>query len=186
MILINLLPPELKNRQYKIIPSISPLVIPLVFLVVCLTFWSYIVYQSGRQEVKILESRWESMTNDLRRVAQLKQDIEEKYKIERALLEKSVAPAFPNTAFLTETSALLPMTIWFLELKISRMEADNSFLLKGLSLPGKQNSSIQEVENYLRDLKEKLPEKAELSLTTTRQRSEGAELTLFTAIYTWK
>ena len=67
---------------------------------------------------------------------------------------------------------------------MERKQDGGRLFIKGLSLPSKEKSSIEAIEIYLHQLKEKIPD-ANLSLTTTRQTIEGTELTQFTANFAW-
>lgn len=187
MILINLLPPELRKKRYSQLAVLRDrrfiLVVSAVFSFLTLLF--YLQYQIDLGNLRVLRDKWQLIEKDVQRVAELKKTMEEGSTKERVFLEQHVTTPFPVTAILSAVSVFLPDSIWLVELKITRKPAENSLLLKGLSLPNVRRSSIQDIEKYLRDLKEKFPPGTELILTTSRQVKDSRELTLFTAVFKW-
>lgn len=187
MILINLLPPEFRKAE----PTQSqvwrnPWLLKgagLSFL--ALTFFFYVQYLFNVQTLKKLQTRWPTIHAEAQRVSQIKTEIEGGIKSEENFLEHYVSSPFHTTQILSAVSELLPDSMWLVELKVSRKPEKNSILLKGLSHASGRHSSIQEIEKYLRDLKEKLPSDTRLVLTTSRQQKEKMELTLFTADFEW-
>ena len=150
-----------------------------------LTFFLHLQYRWVQDEYKRLKEQWSGLEKDSVRMAQLKTQIEQGVKDESDFLHNYVSSPFSTTAILNAVNALLPSSIWLLELKVTRLGKDNTFLLKGISLPGKQGMSIQDIEKYLSDLKEKFPTRTEIVLTTSRQVKDNRELTLFTAVFKW-
>jgi len=187
MILINLLPPQfrkegglhgfLRNRR-KIakVGGITLLAFTTIF---------YLQYQLNLRTVKELEGRWRSLQKDVQRVTELQGMMETGVRGEKRFLDRYVTSLFPVTTILGAVNEFLPDSIWLVELKVSRQAKENTFLIKGFSLPLGHRSSIQDIEKYLRDVKGKFPPKTELILTTSRQTKENRELTLFTAIFKW-
>lgn len=156
-----------------------------ICLFTVLTLIFYVQYQITLANLRVLQDKWLLMEKDVNRVTELKKKIEEGSSKEKEFLEGHVISPFPSTAILSALSAFLPDSIWLVELKITRKPDENSVLLKGLSLPSSRRSSIQDIEKYLRDLKEKFPPKTELILTTSRQVKDNRELTVFTAVFKW-
>jgi len=139
----------------------------------------------GLQTMGSLKNQWASLAQNAQRVIQLKNEIDSGVREEKDFLERYVISSLKTTALLSAISTLLPDSTWLLELKVARQPDENTFLLKGLSLPSPRTSSIQDIEKYLRDLKEEFPPETELILTTSRQIKENRELTLFTAVFKW-
>lgn len=187
MILINLLPPEYRKergskssflRNKRALNGIGA-----GFLI--LTFIFYVQYQLESVQFHKLRTQWATLEKEVQRVTQLKAKIEQGVKGENDFLESYIATSFPTTVILSTVNVLLPPSIWLLELKVTRRTHENTLLLKGLSFPGRQGVSIQDIEKYLSGLKEKFPTRVDLILTTSRQLKENKELTLFTAVFKW-
>jgi hypothetical protein len=187
MILVNLLPAEFRRDATHHGPSWPKKNIAragaIVFL--ALTGIFYIQYLFGMKTLKGLESRRLAIQQDLQRVDRNRMEMEAGSKGERTFLENYAIPPFQTTSILSSVSQTLPNSIWIVELKVLRLPKDNTLLLKGVSLPSGEKSSVHEIEKYLRDLKDQFPGNAELVLTTSRQQKERMELTLFTAVFKW-
>ena len=187
MITINLLPTELRSKGAP-----SPLFIHrkkiligcgAAFVVLTLAF--YLQYQLGLQALKNLQSRWLSLQKDVKRISELQLHIESGSKKEKEFLERYVTSPFPVTSILNAVNKFLPDSVWLIELKIARQPQESTLLLKGLSLPSSRRLGIQDIEQYLREMKAIFPPRTEVVLTTSRQVKENRELTLFTAIFKW-
>ncbi len=191
MILINLLPPEFRKQKLRSplgpLPESSRRLILIggIFFV-GLTLVFYTQYLFSLKTLGGLKKRWPVLQQEVQRINQIREDIEKGSKREKEFLENYVTSSFPTTNILTGVSKLLPDSMWLVELKLSRQPDANTFLLKGLAVPPKGRSSIQEIEEYLRALKDKFPKSTSLILTTSRQQKEGMELTLFTAVFKWR
>lgn len=187
MILVNLLPSEFRKQTSRFgIPRPNQKFLKIggvVFL--SLTVFFYMQYLFELRTFKGLETEWFGIQQEVRHADQVKAEMEAGGKGERAFLEHYVLSPFQTTSILSAVSQLIPDSIWLVELKVLRQAKENTLLLKGVSLPSRDKSSVQEIERYLRDLKEKFPPGAELILTTSRQQKDRSELTLFTAVFKW-
>lgn len=187
MILINLLPSEFKAQTQKK-PALTldskAAKIGGAFLV-ALTLFFYVKYLMGVGEVKKLRGQWTAIQQEALHADQISVELESGVKSERLFLDQYVVSPFLVTTALNAVSRSLPASIWLVELKMSREARGSSLLVKGVSLPSREKSSVEEVEKYLRDLKAALPANTELVLTTSRQQKEKRELTLFSAIFNW-
>ena len=187
MILVNLLPPELRRGGgiHPLLRDQRRMAVLGGGLLVFLTMIFYLQYQLDLRTLKELQNRWSSLQKDVQRVTELQKEMEKGAKGEKQFLDRYVTSSFPVTTILSAVSEFLPDSIWLVELKVLRQPKENTFLLKGFSVPFEHRSSIQDIEKYLHDIKEKFPAKAELILTTSRQTKENRELTLFTAVFKW-
>lgn len=188
MILINLLPPEFRKTSSG---SLSGLVRGkwvkssfLFFLALTLIF--YAQYLLSSKTLTGLEKKWPGLQLKTKHVTEIRAQLESIDKPEKNFLENYAAMSFKTISILSATSELLPEGTWLIELRTSRAIKDNTFLLKGLSVSGRQHSSIQDIEKYLRGLKERFPQNTSLVLTTSRQEKEKTELTLFTSVFKWQ
>ena len=157
-------------------------------IVYCVDIGFMDLYPTGLYQVRVKNLFGKTRLIEMKHsetIASLKSKIEEGSKKEKEFLEHHITSPFPTTSILTAVSELLPDSIWLVELKVSREAKENTFLLKGLSLPSPHYSSIQDIEKYLREIKERFPPATQLILTTSRQVKENQELTLFTAIFKW-
>lgn len=186
MILINLLPKEFSPVKAGL-PSLAirriGASIAVVFSVLTLLFYFQYLYQ-----LKIyaeLRERWSPLEQTVRQVAQVKAELEGGVKNEKGFIEKHVVPNLKFTALLNAINELLPESTWLVELQVERAVKGNTLVLKGVALPSRRETSIQEIEKYLRALRDRLPPGTNLLLTTSRQQKEKLELTQFTAVFKW-
>ena len=187
MIRINLLPPELRKTKTLYLSFVQKRKILVVAgsCFVGLTLILYLQYLLSLRALKGLQDHWVSLQKDIQRVTLFQSQLETGRRKEKEFLERHVTSPLPVTAILNAINQFLPDSIWLIEIKVSRQPQENSFLVKGFSLPLARKSSIQDIEKYLRDVKGIFPPKTELVLTTSRQTKENRELTLFTAVFKW-
>lgn len=186
MILINLLPKELNSVK----PGLPPLAvrrvgtgITVVFSVLTLFFYFQYLHQ-----LKIhaeFRRHWASLEHTVRQVAQVKAELEGGVKTEKDFIEKYVVPQLKFTTLFSSAGEHLPESAWLVELQLERAEKGNVLVLKGVALPSRKETSIQEIEKYLKTLRDELPPGTNLLLTTSRQQKEKLELTQFTAVFKW-
>lgn len=186
MILINLLPKEFEPVKLGLSSLKTRRVgvgIAVVFSILTLIFYFQYLYQ-----LKIyteLRGHWATLEQTVRQVAQVKAELEGGVKNEKSFIEKYVTPNLTFTSLLSAISELLPESTWLVELQLERAGKGSTFVLKGMALPSRHETSIQEIEKYLRAIRDRLPPGAELLLTTSRHQKEKLELTQFTAVFKW-
>lgn len=187
MILINLLPLEFRKQAVR--GGASWLlgkpgkIVGIFFLGLTAIF--YLQYLWAAYSLRELQSEWGGLQKEVGRVGQIRKELEGGVKGEKDFLAKYVVSPFRITTLLSAASELLPDSIWLTEMRIARESQENTLLLKGLSRSSPRNSSLEDVERYVRDLKERFPPGTDLLLTTSRQQKDSFELTLFTAIFQW-
>lgn len=185
MILINLLPEELRIKE-KAKHDIPILKVAAAVGVVLglLTVFFYFDFLSSQSKLKKLEQEWVTLQPQSMRLNQLEQEVETVLKPENLFLNRFVTADKPLTSILSWVSELLPDTAWLLEIRLDREGEGARLFVKGVALPSKEKSSIEQIETYLHQMKEKIPE-AGLSLTTTRLEIENTEVTQFIANFEW-
>jgi len=187
MILINLLPYEFRKEALR-----DPRMRRTIRLVqgggvvfVGLTLIFYVQYFFEFRSLKAMQTEWQGLEADVQRVQQIRDEMTQGSEAEKNFIESYVISPFRAASILSHLSEFLPDSIWLLELRLVRQPQNNTLLIKGMSLPGRDRSSVQEIEKYLGDLKAGFPQNIELVLTTSRQLKDRIELTFFTAIFKW-
>lgn len=103
------------------------------------------------------------------------------------LFSNGVSEADTKTA-LTQTLRWviegLPDTVRLEELKITEKENKGELYLKGFSSPSEGKSGNEQLESFLQNLKQGIPD-ADLSLTIDGKETEEVESTKFIAIFKW-
>ncbi len=185
MITINLLPqefrPQLKSEQR--IPYLKIAAICGILFAV-LTIYFYVDLLLANAKLKRIQAAWAKIQPQSIALKKLEDTVEKTLNPEKNFLEGFVTVQKPLTLFMVWASELLPDGVWLTEFSMERKQEGGHLFIKGLALPSKEKSSIESIEIYLHQLKEKIPD-ANLSLTTTRQTLEEKELTQFTAHFDW-
>ena len=185
MIQVNLLPEEFRVVEKKQMDlPILKIGIAAAALFVLLTIFFYIDFVFVSAKLHKIEVGWKKIQPEFVALNKLQSEVDNTLKQEKDFMEKFVTAQKPLTILLMWASEFLPPSTWLIELELKREGEGSQFLVKGLCLPSKSRSSIEQIEDYLQHLKEQMPDAA-LSLTTTRQKSEGVELTQFTASFVW-
>lgn len=187
MIEINLLPEEFRikeNASAKVdIPALK-LAIGAGVLLVLLTAYFYVDFLLSAGKLKKLEARWREVQPQALVLNRLQSEVEGVLKTERDFLKLFVTNERPLTHTLTWLSEFLPETAWLTEVKMQHNAEASNLVVKGLCLPTKEKSSIEHIEDYLHQLKQRMQD-AKLSLTTTRQIKDEIEVTQFVAVFDW-
>ena len=183
MIQINLLPNEFRvqSRALPNVPTLKLAIAGGVFFIL-LTAYFYVDFILASSRLKKIEAEWNKISPEAVVLQQLQAEVEGTLKQEKEFLERFATSPQPLTSILQWASEFLPQNSWLTEIKMEQDSKGSRFLIKGLSLSSKEKSSIESIEGYLHQLKEKMPE-TKLSLTTTRETTGQTELTQFTAIF---
>lgn len=185
MIELNLLPEELriKERKKGEIPW-KTIGISVAVGFVLLTLWLYVGYWQQARRLSELQARWIGIQEQYKELTELQTLVDGALKKEKDFMVSFVTSEKPLTHLMNWCSEFLPEGAWLTALNLKREGDVATIAIKGLAIPSKAFSSIEQIEDYLQKMKEKMP-KSQLSLTTTRQVKEGVEITQFTANFTW-
>lgn len=186
MITINLLPEELRIKekvQQKEIPILKIALGAGIFFIL-LSILFYFDYLGAKAKLKKTNAQWVIVQPQSAVLNSLQSEVETVLKTEKDFLHRFVAAEMPLTHVLQWISDYLPERAWLTGVRLENNSDKHNLVIRGLCLPSKETSSIEFIEIYLHQLKEKMP-KTKLSLTTARQIKDGMELTQFTAIFEW-
>lgn len=186
MIKINLLPQDLRKgkRNATRIPYI-PLVILAGVLFLLMTLFFYGDFLKARSAYKVVQKEWARLNPLMGQLKALENKIEIQMRGEKDFLEKNVLNAESMTQILVWASEFLPPKGWLTELKAEREGEGCRLTLKGVVLPSRAQTGIEQIEEYLRKMKAQLPPQTVFSLTTSKESSEKYEGTAFVANLEW-
>lgn len=187
MISINLLPHEFRKvtvftQRTWLRPRYMKLagcIFVLITIIFYIQFLFYVKTYSG------LQKKWPALYANAQRVAQIRNEVQGGIKSERDFIAQYLVSPLSTTVILSAISEFLPSSMWLVEVKLTRQPKENIFILKGLTHSEKGRTGMQEVEKYLKLVKEKFPPETRLTVTTSHQERERVELTFFTAIFKW-
>jgi len=185
MIQINLLPEEYRRREKKSQPlPVLKIGAAAAGLFVLLTGIFYIDFLFTSVKLSKLRSAWEKIQPETLILNQLRSEVETVLKPEKDFIDRYVQTRWHLSRQMEWASEFLPDQAWLSEMKLERDDKGTHFLIRGLCLPSRDRSSIEQIEGYAQKLKDLLAG-AELNLTTTRISVENIQLTQFVAVYTW-
>src|SRR5690349_2231669 len=159
MIRINLLPEEFRihDKVQTQIPAMKIAVGAGVFFVI-LTVWFYIDFLIAQGKVTKVKEQWAILQPQSASLKQLETEVETVLKPQNQFLNRYVTAAQPLTHVLSWLSESLPEKAWLTEVKLEREGEGARLFVKGLALPTKEKSSIEQIESYLHDLKKNIPD----------------------------
>ena len=186
MIKINLLPQELRiaKKSATRVPYI-PFAILGTVLFLLLTLFFYGDYLRARSAYKEVHKEWLQVSPMMGQLKALEKKIEIEMKGEKEFLEKNILNTESMTRILSWTSEFLPSKGWLTELLVEREGEGCRLTLKGVVVPSRTQTGIEQIEAYLQALKRKLPPKTTLMLTTSKQAASKGEGTAFSAEFEW-
>ena len=186
MIKINLLPQELRKGKTSAtrIPYV-PLVILAGVLFLLLTFFFYGDYLRVRFAYKRVKKEWVVLNPSLVQLKSLETKIEVEMKGEKVFLEKDVLNTESMTRILSWASEFLPPKGWLTELRAEREGEGCRLTLEGVVLASRTQTGIEQIEEYFRKLKIKLPPQTSVAVITSKGIKGMPEGTAFVAHLDW-
>lgn len=186
MIEINLLPEEFRIKEKvakKEVPVIKIAIGAGVMLFI-LTISFYFDYLGAAKKMKVVDAKWVEVQPQAKVLNELKEEVEQVLKKEKDFLAQFVTTERPLTFTLQWLSEYLPGTAWLTHVSLEHKKDSVGLAIQGLCVSSKDKTSIEAIEEYLHELKQKMPQ-AKLSLTTARQFENDIETTRFTAVFEW-
>lgn len=185
MITINLLPEEYKSKKRA--TTLKPY-LPLAFLLgiifLLLTLFFYVDYLKTLKAYGLVRKEWEQLSPQMKQLKALESRVEIEMQAEKDFLEKNVLNTESTARILQWVSEYLPPRGWLTELKFEREGEGGRLLLQGAVFSMGSQTAIEQIEVYMRNLKEKLPS-GEFTLTTAKQDDKKSEGMAFTATFDW-
>ena len=186
MIKINLLPQELRKKK-KSVPRIPYILLVILgaVLFLLLTFFFYCDSLWARSAHKSVSNEWLKMSPSLVQLKALETKVEVQMKGEKEFLEKNVLNTQSMTLILTWASEFPPPKCWLTEFKAEREGEGCRLTLEGVVLPSRTQTSIEQIEEYFRKLKMKLPPQTSVAVITSKGVKDIPEGTAFVAHLDW-
>ncbi len=196
MILINLLPQEmrLKESKYIRIPYIK-IAIGIFLLVFVLTIYNLIVYVRIRGEYGTLQKQWNRLAEKSAQANALENELGSSITTEVDFYDSLVDPTLSTARILNIISDLIPKSVWLTELNFSRKKKDLDLTLVGMSNSLGETSKLVDIQNFINSLKAEMEKfisppmqtnqavkgNLKASVTTSSTKSENMDVTQFNA-----
>ena len=186
MITINLLPLEHRSKKnaVNVMPYV-PLAVLFGILFLLLAGFFFADYLKVKTAYDRISNEWGRVSPQMKELKALENKVEVEMRTEKEFLEKYVLNTQSMALVLQQISEYLPPKAWLTEVKLERMGDGGRLNLQGIVLPMHERTAIEQIEDYMKKLKENLP-KGSYTLTTAKQDTEGLkEGTFFSAVFDW-
>lgn len=104
---------------------------------------------------------------------------------EKDFLMTHVLNKAPITTVLQKMSEVLPEGMWLQSFTINNSGKDRSFNVHGLAINMENKTNIEQIEEFLQNLKVVIPT-AQFTYSTSKQMVDKTPATAFSAEYKWK
>ena len=200
MIKINLLPPAFRVvKKKKVAPSPTSAntqrdskerIKKLALIGAAGLFVLYSVYLDFdyfqlKQKMKTLGSEMVLVQPQMQSLKALEQQVTETLVPERDFLMRHVLSKAPVTVVLQKMSTALPDGIWLENLIFNNFGQERSFSIRGSAINLENKTNIEQIEEYLQQLKTIIPN-AQFTYSTSKQVVDNAPVTIFNAEYKWQ
>lgn len=201
MIKINLLPAELRPvKKKKVVKRAAaekpagefnaqlPLkaaVIAIAGIFAVVTLFFYVDYLRLNKKQSKVASDFAAIQPRVQEVRVLEQEVTTLLQPEKDFLNAHVLNKATITSILQEMSVALPEGLWLTSFSIDNSGKKRSFQIQGLALNSKDKTNIQQIEEYLHQIKHVLPN-AQFTYSTGKQLTEKVAATAFTANFEWQ
>jgi len=187
MIKINLLPIQLRKPKTKVtmMPYMAIVVLAAVLLLL-LTLFFFVDYLKVKKSYELVYREWQQVSPQMARLKTMENRVEVEMRGEKEFLEKNVLNTESMTRILMWISEYLPPHGWLTEIKIIREKEGTRLTVQGVVMSSSARTGVEEIEEFLYQLKQKLPQ-PELTLMTSKQAGKDGAVagTSFIAQLDW-
>ncbi len=197
MILINLLPEELRLKEVKHINiPYRQIVLGIFAILIIFTLFNFIKYLKVRTEHNKLQKQWQQMAEKSTKADELEKELGATIIAEVDFYDTLVDPPLQTARILNMLSDTIPKGVWLTELRFGRKKKDLEMIVIGLS-QSTNGSQLVEIQNFSNNLKVQMekfmvPEsqqatdlrnRLKVSVVTSSRKSPDSrnDLTQFTA-----
>ncbi|OGW85493.1 MAG: hypothetical protein A3C35_05925 [Omnitrophica bacterium RIFCSPHIGHO2_02_FULL_46_11] len=158
MILINLLPQELRIKETKKLNIPYRLIAVCVFVIFLgLSIYNLFLYVSVREEFRKLEKQWSAIEAKSIQADQLEAEVGGGgMAAEIDFYDTFIEPPLETAHILNLVSDLTPKSAWLAELKFERVQKEMMLVLNGVSESAGKSSKLIEIQNFSNSLKDQM------------------------------
>ena len=200
MILINLLPQELRIKEIKKINiPYRPIAFVIFLIFLLLSLYNLFLFIRVREQYRNFSRQWKTLEPRSNEADLLERELGATIVTEVDFYDGSVDPPLETARILNLVSDLIPESAWLTQLDFKRDNKDIQLVLNGLAKVSGKGSKLIEIQNFANGLKDKMEEllgpasqaspivkkKIKATVTTNSQKAdaENAETILFTATF---
>lgn len=200
MILINLLPQELRIKEIKRINiPYRPIAFVIFLIFLLLSLYNLFLFIRVRERHRNFSKQWKALEPRSNEADLLERELGATIVTEVDFYDGLVDPPLETARILNLVSDLIPESAWLTQLEFKRDNKDMQLILNGLARTSGKASKLIEIQNFANGLKDKMEEslgpasqaspnvkkKIKVTVTTSSQKAdaEKAETILFTAAF---
>ncbi len=200
MILINLLPQELRLKEIKKINiPYRPIAIGVFTIFLLCAVYNLFLFIRIREQYRGLSKQWKALEQNSNEADVLEKELGATIVTEVDFYDGFVDPPLETAKVLNLVSDLIPDGAWLTQLIFKRNNKDIELVLNGVSRVSGKGLKLIEIQNFANGLKDKMEEslgpasqanpavkkKMKVTVTTSSQKAdnEKAESLLFTVAF---
>lgn len=199
MILINLLPEELRFKDVKSIHiPYQKIAAAIFFIVLTLSIYNLIVYVRVRSEYADLQKQWNQLADKSAQADALENELGSSIMAEVDFYDDFVEPPLATARILNMISDLIPKSAWLNAINFNRREKELDLTVNGLSQSVAASSKLIEIQNFANLLKVEMEKflgsdsatvnraansHLKVAVTTSSKISDKVDVTQFTASF---
>ena len=200
MILINLLPQELRIKETKKINiPYRPIALVIFLIFLFLSIYNLFLFIRIREQHRNFSKQWKVLEPRSNEANLLERELGATIVTEVDFYDGLVDPPLETARILNLVSDLIPESAWLTQLDFKRDNRDMQLILNGLARASGKASKLIEIQNFANGLKDKMEEligpasqanpnvkkKIKVIVTTSSQKAdaEKAETILFTVTF---
>ena len=180
MILINLLPAELRTREIKLINiPYRQIMLGLFGILLVFTLYNLFIYIKAKSEYDHLRKQWKGIAEKSAKADELEKELGATITAEVDFYDSLVDPVLQTARVLNIVSDFMPKTAWLAEFKFERNKKEIEMTLRGQSHTsgGAQLVDVQNFANNLKVEMEKLLVPTSQSSVDPRNRLNASVVT---------
>lgn len=159
MILINLLPQELRVSEKKQVDLPYKYVFVSVFLIViAVSVYQLLIFLNLRSELRELKKTWTPLAQGSMQADMLERELSTTIKAEFDFYDSHVRPSLETAQVMNLISDLLPEGVWLVQFQFVRDRKEIQLILNGLSESKGKESKLVEIQNFANTLRDRLEE----------------------------
>ena len=179
MILINLLPQELRVTEHKKVDLPYKWVLITIFLIVlAVSIYNLLIFLRLRENHRELKSKWMPLAQSSMQADALERELSISIMAELGFYDSLVKPPLETAQVMNLVSDLLPEGLWLVQFQFVRDKKEMQLILNGLSESTGKDSKLIEIQNFANALKDRLelilsPDKEKDTVKSTSPVLEG-------------
>ena len=175
MILINLLPQELRVSEKKQVDlPYKHVAIALFLIVLVVSVYNLWIFLRLRSDLRELKKKWAPLAQSSMQADMLERELSTTVTAEFDFYDSFIRPPLETAQVMNLVSDLLPQGLWLMQFQFVRDKKEMQLILNGLSESKGKDSKLVEIQNFANLVKDKLEKILSLETESTGSGSSAA------------